>query len=193
MYILTKRLYLDYEYIMADEPNQITAGFSVSWTKSLSEYPATEYSLVYALAPLSGGEVKAINGTANGTDFDVSLTPSETAQFDSGLYQLTGYVEDIATSGQSVKTEIYVGRLSVLAGAESNEDRRTYAEAILQSLKETYKKLVSNTVSQATVNGTTYTKRDLADLRAEMTYWENQIKNEQGGATKRIAVTFTRP
>lgn len=178
---------------MADEPNQITAGFSVSWTKSLSEYPATEYSLVYTLAPLSGGEVKTVNGYASGDDFEVSLTPADTAQFDSGLYQLTGYVEDIATSGQSVKTEIYVGRLSVLAGAESNEDRRTYAETILQSLRSTYQKLVSNTVSQATVNGTTYTKRDLADLRAEMTYWENQIKNEQGGATKRIAVTFTRP
>lgn len=178
---------------MSDEPNQITAGFSVGWTKSLSDYPATIYNLIYTLAPLAGGEVQTITATANGEDFAVELTPADTAQFGAGMYQIVGYAEDIATSGQTVKTSIYTGRLQVLAGADSTADRRTYAETTLQALRDTYAKIAANAISQATVNGKTYTKRDLIDLRTEIGYWETQVRNEQGGATKRIAVTFTRP
>jgi hypothetical protein len=176
---------------MSSEPKQITGGFNVDWERSLSDYPASLYTLIYTLAPIAGGSVKTIIATASGEDHAVALTGADTAQYGSGAYQLTGYAQDIATSGLAVKTEVYVGRLSVLVGADSNEDRRTYAETTLESLKSTYAKLVTNSISQATVNGKTYTKRDMVDLRTEMTYWRNQIKNEQGGATKRIAVTFT--
>ena len=48
---------------MADEPNQLTAGFSLEWEKSLSDFPATLYDLVYTLAPLAGGEVQTITAT----------------------------------------------------------------------------------------------------------------------------------
>lgn len=178
---------------MASEPNQITAGFSIEWEESLSDFPATLYSLIYTLAPLAGGEVQTITATASGDDFVITLTPAQTALFGSGDYQLTGYAEDIATSGQTVKTQVYVGRLQVLAGAESTADRRTYAESVLQDLRATYAKLAKNSISQATVNGKTYTKLNLADLLAQIGYWETQVRNEQGGATKRIAVTFTRP
>jgi hypothetical protein len=178
---------------MADEPNQITAGFSVEWDKSLSEYPAALYTLVYTLAPLAGGEVKTITAAANGSDFSIVLTPADTAQFDAGLYQLTGYAQDTATGGISEKDSVYVGRLEVLPGAESTSDRRTFAEIVLQSLRDTYAKLAKNSISQATVNGKTYTKLNLADLLAQIGYWETQVRNEQGGATKHIAVTFTRP
>jgi hypothetical protein len=178
---------------MPVEPNQITAGFTVEWDKSLSDFPATLYTLVYTLAPLAGGEVQTITATANGSDFAVSLTPAQTAQFDSGDYQLTGFVKDIATGGVAEQVEAYVGRLNVLPGAESKDDRRTFAETVLQDLRDTYAKLAKNSISQATVNGKTYTKRDLADILTQIGYWETQVRNEQGGATKRIAVTFTRP
>ena len=178
---------------MAPEPNQLTAGFSLEWEKSISDFPATLYTLAYTLAPLAGGEVQTINATASGSDFSISLTPADTAQFQAGDYQLTGFVKDIATGGVDEQTQIYVGRLQVLSGAESTADRRTYAEAVLQDLRDTYKRLAKNSISQATVNGKTYTKLNLVDLRTEIGYWETQVRNEQGGATKRIAVTFTRP
>jgi len=40
------------------------------------------------------------------------------------------------------------------------------------------------------VNGRTYTKKDLMAIREEIAFFENKVRSEMGGATRRIAVTF---
>lgn len=175
------------------EPLTITAGFSVEWDKTLSDYPASTYLLTYIAVPISGGEAKTITCAADGDTHEARLTPAQSALYDAGTYRLTGYVTDIATSGATTKTTAYNGRLTVEPAPESNVDRRTFAESVLDDLRQTYAALAGNRLSQATVNGRTYTNRDLADLRAEIAAMESRLANDLGRKPKRILVKFTRP
>ena len=174
------------------EPLTLTAGFTVAWDKTFSDYPATDYLLTYIVAPIAGGESKSIVTSANGDTHESRLTPAQSAQYDAGTYQLTGYVSDIATAGATTKEIAYNGRLTIEAAPESNIDRRTYAEAVLADLRQTYAALASNRLTTASVNGHNYTNRDLADLRVEIAVMESKLANQLGRKPKRILVKFTR-
>jgi hypothetical protein len=175
------------------EPLTFTAGFSVSWDKSLSDYPATDYLLTYVAAPIAGGEAKTITCAASVNTHEARLTPAQAAQYDAGTYRLTGYVSDIATDGETTKAVIYNGRLTVYASPYANVDTRTFAESVLADLQQTYSALAGNRLTTATVNGRTYTNRDLADLRSEIAAMESRVANDLGRKPKRILVKFTRP
>lgn len=172
--------------IPTSEPTEATAGYSVQWDKTLSDYPPASYNLVYTLAPLAGGPVTTITPTESGSTYQVRVTPEQSGAWSPGTYILTGYVTD----GTDL-FDVYHERLEVLAGPASTEDRRSFAQKMVDQLAETYKALAGNSISQASVNGKTYTKRDMEAVRREIVYWENQVRNETGaGSTRRIKVHF---
>lgn len=179
--------------IPTKEPSSITAGDSVSWNKTLGDYPANVYNLKYRLAPIAGGATTEISASANGTTHEIRLTPADTDTYNPGDYRLIPVVTDIANSGATVTKTLETTRLTVSPAADSELDLRTNAELTIAELRETYRKLARNTISSATVNGRTYNRNSMADLRAEIVYWENKVANEQGGARKYIAVQFNRP
>lgn len=179
--------------IPTKEPSSITAGDTVSWDKSLSDYPATEYTLTYQLAHLCGWKTIEITSTANLSTHQVRLLPVTTADFDAGDYRLIPVVKDIATSGASVTVTLDPLRVKVKPPATSDVDGRSEAEITLAQLKETYSKLSKNSLLSATVAGRTYNRYNMADLRNEIIFWENRVKNEQGGSRKHVAVTFRKP
>ena len=172
------------------EPLELTAGFTSSWDKTLSEYLPSLYTLEYTLAPIAGGEVLVITATSTLDTFNLRLTPTITSGLSAGTYQLIGYVKDIATSGETTTARVSTTRTTVLAAVNSIVDRRTFAEEIVADLQATYAKLAKNTISSATVNGRTYTKKDLMAIREEIAFFQNKVRSEMGGATRRIAVTF---
>ena len=177
--------------IPTKEPVSITAGDTASWNKTLSDYPANTFSLTYQLAPLAGGETTTLSSSANGTTHEVRLTAATTAGFSAGDYRLIPVVKDIANSGATNTATLSISRVTIKPPATSEVDARTTAELILGELQETYRKLARNTISTATVNGRTYTRNSMADLRAEIIYWENQVATQTGkGATRHIAVQF---
>ena len=55
------------------EPETITAGDTVKWTKTLDDYPADLYALKYTLQPISGGTPLAITAAADGTDHAITI------------------------------------------------------------------------------------------------------------------------
>ena len=174
--------------VATSEPTQITAGFSSEWDISLGDYPASLYSLTYTLAPIGGGKPKQIASSASGDTFQIRLTPTDTEKFNAGTYQLTGYVSE---TGEDFKAQTHVSRLEVMEGANSEADRRTYAERIYSELKKAYEGLAGQTITSASVAGKQFTQKDLIDIRKEMNYWKDQIQNETGiGATKKIKVHF---
>lgn len=179
--------------IATTEPKTLTAGNSAAWDKSISDYPATTFLLSYALVPTAGGEAHEFSATASGSLHQVRLSPADTADFDAGDYRLIATVTDIATGGTATKVTLETLRLTVSPAPDSTVDRRTFAESILSDLQATYKKLAANSIQSATVNGRTYTRNTLAEMRDEIIYWQNQVRSETGGAVRRVAVQFNRP
>lgn len=177
------------------EPNYFTAGNSVYWDKLISDYPASSYLLTYSLIPVAGGESFTFAASASVSTHQVRLTPAQTSAYNAGDYRLIGTLTDISTSGITTKISLDPLRVSVRPQATSTADRRTFAEITLQNLQDTYAKLSKNTLTSATINGRTYNKNKLLELREEIIYWRNQVRSESSstGAVKQIAIQFNTP
>ena len=67
------------------EPSRVTAGDTITWTKSLPDYPASAgWVLVYTLINLAGK--KTITGTASGDDHLMNVLAATSAAWAAGLY-----------------------------------------------------------------------------------------------------------
>jgi hypothetical protein len=179
--------------IATTEPNYFTAGNNVYWNKTLSDYPASSYLLSYKIVPIAGGEAYSFAASASGSVHQVRLTPANTAGYTAGDYLLIGTVTDLSTSGLTTKISLESTRLEIKPQPESTLDRRSFAQITLLALQDTYTKLAKSSINSGTVNGKTYTRSSLSELRSEITYWQSQINAENGGAVKHIAVKFITP
>ena len=114
------------------EPLTFQAGDTFTFTKSLPDYPATDWTLTYNLRGQQSIDITATqSGTSN--DFLISVASSTTAAWATGLYSIAGYV-----SALSSRFQIYGGALTItanLATAAGNFDNRTNAEKIVSALE----------------------------------------------------------
>lgn len=176
------------------EPRVITAGDNIAFDKTLSDYSAASYLLSYVLAPIAGGDSYSFTGTPDGDTHDIRVTPATTLGFVPGDYLLTSYVTDLATSGATTAKTLESLRVLIKPAVTSEAvDRRTFAEKMVSKLQDTYSKLAGNSIQTAAINGRSYTRSNLAELRAEIVHWEDRVRNEQGGASRKIAVRFQGP
>ena len=78
--------------IPTTEPSSIKAGMTVKWKRTLSDYPATLWTLTYVLFK-AGTQIK-FNASADGTDHSVTLAKATTAAYTAGNYTWQAYVDD---------------------------------------------------------------------------------------------------
>ena len=124
--------------IPALEPTELQAGNTLAFTKSLNDFPATTWTLSYTLRPEANPQqgvdpIPAIQATASGNDFSISVAASTTAGWLPGTYWLAGYV-----SSGTERYEVYRARLTITADiSQSNSyDGRTYWEQILDKVRK---------------------------------------------------------
>lgn len=78
------------------EPKQFYAGDTVKWSRSLSDFPASGWTLAYKFAnkdqsvAVASGDV-----TADGDTFQVEIPAEESGALNAGVYQLVGCVTDV--------------------------------------------------------------------------------------------------
>lgn len=124
--------------IATKEPTEFRAGDSVLWSKSLADYSAAEWSLVYYL--VGPGPKLTIAATADGSDFAVEITATQTATLQQGEYYLEGKVTD----GSQVFTVFPLAAVTVHPNLADNQvaqqgfDGRTYWRKVLDTLKDMY-------------------------------------------------------
>lgn len=95
--------------IPSDEPDQITAGTTVFWTKFFPGYPASQYALKYSLQRIGGLITITAAQNGSGDDFLVSLDATTTSDYPPGCYTWTAYVEQ-----GTVRTGLCRGSISIL-------------------------------------------------------------------------------
>lgn len=119
------------------EPSRVTAGDTVTWLKSLSDYPATaSWVLGYTLIN-SAGKV-TITATASGADHLVSVLAATTAGWSAGTYSWQAVVTKAAE-----RYTVGTGVITVapdLAAATTLDTRTTARKALdaVNALLETY-------------------------------------------------------
>ena len=73
------------------EPSEFRAGDSVKWQKSIDDYKASAgWSLAYAFR--GPGGVIDVTASASGDEHLVEITPTTSAAYTAGIYDVIGYV-----------------------------------------------------------------------------------------------------
>lgn len=107
--------------VATTEPGTIRAGDTLTWSKSLSDYPAPTWVLSYSLVNASARHT--FSATADGTDHLVSVASSVTDDWAAGTYRLVGQVTDGASTFTVTDLTVTV-KPSALAAVESRSGLR---------------------------------------------------------------------
>lgn len=184
--------------IPTKEPLEIVAGDTVKWTKSLSDYPASEsWVLTYYIK--GNGINASAAATADGDDHAVTIAAATTAAWASGDCWMDGYV---AKSGERYK--VYSAKLVVkpdLSAEDGTFDGRSDAKIMLDAV-ETAIKALNFSDKSYTLGDRTVTRRDLPELLQTRDRLKGEVYNEQlkerianglGSNPRHIGVRFSRP
>lgn len=180
------------------EPTEITAGDTARWTRSLSDYPASDgwvlsYSLVKASVRI------AITSTADGDDHAVTVTAATTAGWAAARYDWQAVVTK-ATERYTVG----VGAITVkpnFATASAGLDNRTPARRILDALMAAYETYISSRghVAEYEIAGRKMKFRTVEELLQQIDHWKREVAREDQAAALaagrrpgRVFVRFSR-
>jgi hypothetical protein len=120
--------------IPTNEPAELRAGDTWKWTRSISDYPASAWTLKYRFkSPTAGFEITA---TAAGDDFSITVTAATTAAYAAGTYTWIAWVE----GGTSEKYTVDTGIMAVDADYRSGTataalDDRSHARKTLAAIE----------------------------------------------------------
>lgn len=120
--------------IPTTEPTTLRAGDTWKWTQSLSDYPASAWTLKYRFkSPAGGFEIIA---SASGTDHAVTVAATTSAGYKAGTYTWAAWVE----GGTSEKYTVGTGTCEVLPDLRSTaatalQDVRSHARKMLDAVQ----------------------------------------------------------
>lgn len=164
--------------IPSTEPVSITAGDTIAWVKSLTDYPASAgWVLKYRL--INASNKYDIVATSSGDDFHINVLASTSSSYAAGLYDLQAFVEK---AGE--RYTISSGRLQIfpdLAAQATGYDNRSTARKILDALLSAYQSAAENRafVQEYEIAGRHMKFSTAADWIAQINYWQSQVKAEE--------------
>ena len=111
------------------EPVSARAGDTWTWTKTLSDFPATTWTLTYTLFN-SAGKI-SITADADGSDYSVDVAPATTANYTEGRYSWVARVTDGTDMHQ-----VGAGQIDILQDLSkvATYDNRTFNRKMLDAL-----------------------------------------------------------
>jgi hypothetical protein len=115
----------------AYEPEKLTAGVTWKWKKTLSDYPASEWTLTYYLRK-DGATATSFSATADGDTHLVTIAAATTAAYASGIYDFVGW----AIKGTE-KYEVFNASIEVLPNPTnaSAYNLRSHARKVMELIE----------------------------------------------------------
>jgi hypothetical protein len=176
---------------------------TVQWTKSLADYPPSDWTLKYHFI---GASNVVVTATTSGGDFLVSLTVATTEIITPGSYRLVGYVQDDASS-PTERHQIYQGDVEVVlnpafqADGQQGGETRSFWRKVRDNLKSIIEGKSAQSMSNYQIAGRNVNKMSWAEIldaydRASTMVRQEEAeearaRGEQTGALVRIQ--FQRP
>ncbi len=183
--------------IPSTEPTSAVAGDTISWTKSLSDYPASAgWALTYAFRLQQGAGALNKTATPSGSDFSTTITAAESALMTAGIWLWSSYVTKTTERYHVGKGTLIVS--PNLAAIDYSIDLRSSAKKALDNALAMWEAVkLGQTVM---LNGRTYTQHNLKDLIAFVNQckadYAHEVQAEKfettGINTRRIGVRLTR-
>ena len=153
------------------EPTVITAGDTLTFTKSLPDYlPADSWALTYSL--VMGGNLISITSSDNGDGTHLVLvTAANTAPYKPGQYQWQSYV-----TKTTQRFQVGFGNIEIkpdFAAQAAGLDARSFAESELERVEGEIRKLRAH--DSLSIRDRTKSDRAFADLLEARDYWKREV------------------
>lgn len=161
-------------------PNEFTAGDTLLIERSLTNYPASDgWTLKYSLVASDGSTNASIvlTSTESGDEHHFTVAKATTAAYPAGKYKLTEYAESTTE-----RIQLSVRFVSILPNpATATGTSASFAAQVLKNLRDAYKALTAGGLktSSASVNGKSYSRSNLIELRDDIAYWQNVVNREE--------------
>lgn len=142
-----------------NEPKSLYKNDSLTWTESLSDYPASTWTLKYKFTGLGNVTVTA---TPSGEDHLVTITQAISNKLNEGIYRLVGWVEK---SGE--KKTVYDAVVEVkpdYASIPGGYNALSVARTTLQNIETAIQNYSANPYQSLTIKGKTKTNWSMTEL-----------------------------
>lgn len=171
--------------IPTTEPTSITAGDTLSWSKSLADYPATEWTLKYRLVN-AAGKVD-ITAAADGSNYLVGVTSAISAGYAAGTYAWTAWLEK---TGERVTVGSGTLIIKPDLAVQNSFDARTDAAIVVDQLMAAYKTFTATQghVAEYEIAGRKMKYRSSAEILDALNHWKAILAAEK--RAERIAAGF---
>lgn len=178
------------------EPESFYLGDTVTWTKDLTAYPASDWTLKYNFVSNDdGGNNETTTATADGDTHVVSMSKTETAAFTAGDYKWFSYVED---AGETVRYSVASGTVTFKPNQESETDTRSHAKKVLDAICANIEGIASKEQQSYSIAGRSlsrYTPAELYEFKQQYAaLYEKEKQEEQvangGGSGRTVKVRF---
>lgn len=159
-----------------NEPETLSAGDTVTWTESLSDYLASAgWTLKYRL---SGPEQIDLTSAADGDSHKITITKAASADYSAGVYQWQSYVEN-GTERHTIERgsiEILADLTQVSGSAEF--DGRSHVQKVFESIKATIEGRATKAQKSVMIAGRQLEYLSPAELIRWYHHYENLVKDE---------------
>ncbi len=164
-------------------PNEITAGDTLSWQITLSDYPASAgWVLHYAI--ISSLNKYTLDGTASGDDHLISATAAATASYVAGQYSWQAYVTKAAERYTVGSGSIKI--LPNLAAAVGSYDNRSHVKKTLDAI-ESWLESKNPAVSEYEIAGRRMRYIPIPDLLKLRDRYKMELRAEEAAKSSGIA------
>ncbi len=159
-------------------PAIVTAGDTLSWTRSLPDYPADAgwvigYRLINAAAKYD------ITGGASGQDHAVSVTAATSAAYSAGVYEYQEYVTKAAERYTTGRGSITI-KSNLAAASAAAESRGTWVKALADLRAALATWVVSNgAVAEYEISGRRMKFTTAEDIRKRIAIAEREAARER--------------
>lgn len=165
--------------VATSEPESFTAGDSVEWDRSLSDYtPADGWTLSYALTG-AHSTVLTITATANAADtgYEVRVLPATSAAYTAGAYSLVGLVTH--TDGR--RFEVYRGPCYVNPDPATATPALSFNERMLAAVESKISDRITADISRYSLEQQEVHREELANLNRQRNSYADAVRQERGG------------
>lgn len=177
---------------LSKEPTQFYQGETVTWERSVSEYPAGgSWDLFFEFVALDGTHNLQVQATASGSAYAVALSSVQTAAFSLGDYRWRCYVSD--GGSPAVVHHIAAGRFEVLDPLATATDRRSWARKALEAVRARIEGRASESHTSYSIGGRSVgemTHEELLDAESRLEQRLQRIEADErvqnGGRRPRI-------
>lgn len=174
--------------VLSDIPKTLVIGNSVSWRQSLADFPASSWTLTYALVN-SSGQI-TITASADSDTHLVEVSPATSTNYTAGEYAYQAYVEK---SDSSERYKIGEGLIKILTDFESETsgyDARSWVKKTLDYVESLITGKVQKDRASYSIAGrslSSYSWDEIYTLRENLVAQyraEERLKNKRSSTVK---------